>query len=195
VRYPEAQEPPAGLVYNPDFIEPELEARVIEFLGTLEYNKVEMRGAVAKRKVRHFGLRYSYDGGALEATDPLPEPLEPVRRAAASFLGIEPEEFEEILVSMYPPGAGIGWHRDAPMFGDVVGVSFGSECLMRFRRELPAGSFEAWGKVLEPRSAYILSGSARWKWQHSIPGAAALRYSTTFRTLRKSSSVKARETR
>jgi alkylated DNA repair dioxygenase AlkB len=28
-----------------------------------------------------------------------------------------------VLVSYYPSGATIGWHRDAPVFGDVVGVS------------------------------------------------------------------------
>ena len=36
----------------------------------------------------------------------------------------------------------------------------------------------------EPRSAYLLSGPARNKWEHSIPPLEARRYSITFRTLR-----------
>lgn len=38
--------------------------------------------------------------------------------------------------------------------------------------------------VVAPRSAYLLTGQARWTWQHSIPPGSALRYSLTFRTLR-----------
>ena len=38
--------------------------------------------------------------------------------------------------------------------------------------------------VVEPRSAYHLSGPARSEWEHSIPQADALRYSVTFRNLR-----------
>ena len=39
--------------------------------------------------------------------------------------------------------------------------------------------------VLEPRSAYVMRGPARWKFQHSIPPVKDFRYSVTFRTLRK----------
>ena len=91
----------------------------------------------------------------------------------------------QALVSRYPPGAGIGWHRDAPAFGDpVIGVSLLAVCRMRFQRT--AGDERRLFELeLEPRSAYALSGSARWAWQHSIPAAKELRYSVTFRTLRK----------
>ncbi len=34
--------------------------------------------------------------------------------------------------------------------------------------------------------AYVLTGSARFAWQHSIPPVSSLRYSITFRTLRRS---------
>jgi alkylated DNA repair dioxygenase AlkB len=37
---------------------------------------------------------------------------------------------------------------------------------------------------LEPRTAYVLAGAARFAWQHSIPATKALRYSITFRTLK-----------
>jgi hypothetical protein len=40
--------------------------------------------------------------------------------------------------------------------------------------------------TLQPRSGYLLSGAARYAWQHSIPPTKALRYSITFRTLKAS---------
>jgi DNA oxidative demethylase len=108
----------------------------------------------------------------------------PVRAAAAELAGREPEELVETLVQRYPPGATIGWHRDAPAFGTVVGISLGGAGRLRFQR----GKGEArrvWETLLEPRSGYVLAGKARNAWQHSIPPAKELRYSITFRTLRK----------
>jgi alkylated DNA repair protein (DNA oxidative demethylase) len=94
----------------------------------------------------------------------------------------------ETLVSRYPPGAGIGWHRDAPMFGPVViGISLGAPCVMRFRRGV-SGPTELLAE-LEPRSAYILAGAARASWRHSIPPVKALRHSVTFRTILKNSAT------
>ena len=86
----------------------------------------------------------------------------------------------------YPPGSTIGWHRDAPAFGIVVGVSLGSACRFRFRRG-PAGSREVFTLELPPRSAYVLAGEARTAWQRSVPPTPGLRYSITFRTLRRGS--------
>jgi alkylated DNA repair dioxygenase AlkB len=142
-----------------------------------------MRGQTARRTVRHFGLGYGYESRVLTPTDPLPDELEWLRERAAGLAGVPEDELAETLVTRYPPAAGIGWHRDAPMFGKVVGVSLGTPSRMRFQRR--AGDVRrVWELLLEPRSAYVLSGSARWAWQHSIPAVPELRYSVTFRTLR-----------
>jgi alkylated DNA repair dioxygenase AlkB len=89
-----------------------------------------------------------------------------------------------MLVTRYPRGAGIGWHRDAPVFGPtVVGISLRAPCLLRFRRA--AGAL--WERVdveLPPRSGYVLGGAARATWQHAIPPVRETRYSITLRTLR-----------
>jgi DNA oxidative demethylase len=109
-----------------------------------------------------------------------------VRRRAADLAGEHPEELVEVLVQRYPVGATIGWHRDAPAFGTVIGVSLGGTSRMRFQR----GTGErrrVWEVLLEPRSGYVLSGEARRSWQHSIPPTKELRYSITFRTLRRGS--------
>jgi len=38
---------------------------------------------------------------------------------------------------------------------------------------------------LAPRSGYVLAGPARTAWQHHVPPTKSLRYSITFRTLRR----------
>jgi alkylated DNA repair protein (DNA oxidative demethylase) len=106
-----------------------------------------------------------------------------VRARAAELAGVKPDELVEILVQRYPPGATIGWHRDAPAFGTVVGISLGSASRLRFQRG-KGEDRRVFELVLEPRSGYVLAGNARTSWQHSIPPTKELRYSITFRTLR-----------
>ena len=92
----------------------------------------------------------------------------------------------QALVTRYPPGSVIGWHRDAPAFGPTVaGLSLGSSCLLRFQRGR-ADNRRVYEVELAPRSAYVLAGAARASWQHSIPAVPELRYSITFRQLRRS---------
>ena len=153
-------------------------------LEGLDYREVVMHGRAAKRTVRHFGLDYDYQSRDTVPGDPLPAALELVRERAAGLAERAPDELVQILVSRYPAGAGIGWHRDAPMFGRIVGVSLGAPCRMRFQRRTKEGERLVEELDLAPRSAYLLSGSARWAWQHSIPATEDLRYSITFRTLR-----------
>lgn len=88
-----------------------------------------------------------------------------------------------MLTTEYGRGAGIGWHRDKAVFGDVVGVSLLSPCMFRMRREAAKKKWERINLVAEPRSAYLLSGPARYEWEHSIPQMDALRYSITFRNV------------
>lgn len=168
-----------GLVYVPDLLTEHEEEAALAFIEQLDFQTIEMHGQVAKRTVRQFGLRYEFGTYKLEETDPVPAELEPIRSKAALLADREPQDLVQTLVSRYPEGAGIGWHRDAPAFGRVVGVSLRAPCRMRFRHERETRALE-----LEPRSGYLLSGSVRWQWQHSIPGTKALRYSLTFRTLK-----------
>jgi len=143
-----------------------------------------MHGVVAKRRGRHFGWSYAYDSARFAPGLEMPEFLAPVRARLAAFVSVAPEDLAEALVTEYPPGAGIGWHRDAPAFGIVAAVSLSSGCRMRFRKG-KVGAWETTEVFLEPRSAYAITGEARSGWQHGIPAAAGKRWSITFRTLRK----------
>ncbi|HEX6075520.1 MAG TPA: alpha-ketoglutarate-dependent dioxygenase AlkB [Micromonosporaceae bacterium] len=176
-------ERPEGLRYLPEFLDPAEERDLRQRLTDLKYGEVRMHGQVARRVVRHFGVDYEYGSAGVTVGEAVPEWLNPVRERCAGLLDLPVVVLAEVLVTRYPPGAGIGWHRDAPAFGDVVGVSLGSGCVIRFQR----GTGEdrrVYEQPLEPRSAYLLSGRSRTVWQHSIPAVAAERYSVTFRTLR-----------
>jgi alkylated DNA repair dioxygenase AlkB len=143
-----------------------------------------MHGVVAKRQVVHFGWDYGYDSWTISPAEQIPEWLLPLRARAAAAMCVDDEAIQEVLVTRYQPGAGIGWHRDAPMFGPaVVGVSLLGTYRMRFQRTV-GGKRQTAEAVLAPRSSYVLAGAARFVWQHSIPPAKALRYSITLRTLK-----------
>jgi len=178
---------PEGLLYCEGFISADEEDALLSALSSLEFRAVVMRGQAARRTVRHFGLDYDYEHGELVPADPLPESVLWLRDRCAALMERDPGDLVQILVSRYPAGAGIGWHRDAPMFGSrIAGVSLLAPCRMRFQRTI--GGVRSVAAIdLAPRSAYLLTGKARWSWQHSIPATKSLRYSVTFRTLKRAS--------
>ena len=174
---------PEGLRYHPDFLRSAHETALLEQVEELEYGQIELRGQVARRTVRLFGYDYDFESRTAFPTEPLPPWLLPLRDGCASLAGVEPGAFEHALVNRYPPGATIGWHRDAPPFGPVVaGVSLAADAELRFQRSL-GGVRYVFQQPLARRSAYVLGGLARLAWQHSIPPGDQLRYSITFRTL------------
>ena len=174
---------PEGLIYVPGFLTEAEERDVLAVLATFELQPYVLHDTPSRRLVRSFGLARvagAYDVGPVA---PIPVELDWLLERCAGLMGREPEELTQLLVSRYPPGAGIGWHRDALQFGDVAGVSLQMPCRMRFRRGRPR-AWQTAGLTLEPRSAYILSAPARTHWQHHIPAVTQERWSTTFRTLR-----------
>jgi DNA oxidative demethylase len=180
---------PPGLVYRPGFLGEEEERELLKRFEQLRFDPIVIRGQAARRTARHFGLDYDYEArGRLTPGEQLPSWLEPLRAQVATLAGVEPEELVETLVQRYPPGSTIGWHRDAPMFGLVAGVSLGSASRLRFRSTKSDEPPTVREVQLEPRSAYVLKGASRWAWQHSIPPTKELRYSVTFRTLKESAS-------
>ena len=176
--------PPRGLLFDPAFLSTDEERLLLVELDQLQFREIVIHGVPARRTARHFGLDYDYEQRVhLEEAEPLPSWLEPLRERCAALAGVQPEALVEALVQRYPEGATIGWHRDAPSFGLVVGVSLGSGARLRFRRGSKS-HWTTWELDLPPRSAYVLAGEARTTWQHSLPPTKALRYSITFRTLK-----------
>jgi alkylated DNA repair dioxygenase AlkB len=176
---------PEGFRYAPDVIDAAEEARLVTAFADLPFKEFEFHGFLGKRRVVPFGTRYDYNGGGVKTADPIPEFLLPLRDRAAAFAGLPAEHLQQALVTEYRPGAAIGWHRDRPHYGDVIGVSLLAPCTFRLRRKHDGG-WERAALRLDPRSIYLMRGPSRDEWEHSIPAMEELRYSVTFRALRDS---------
>ena len=174
---------PEGLRYAEDVISADEARRLVAAFADLPFQAFDFHGFKGNRRIVSYGGRYDFSASRLEAAEPIPDLLLPARAAAAAFAGLEAEAIHHAMVTEYAPGAGIGWHRDRPEFDRVIGLSFASAAVMRFRRRRDVG-WERAALPLAPRSAYLLDGAARRDWQHSIAPGERLRYSVTFRTLR-----------
>ena len=173
---------PAGLAYADALIDAGEEAALLDALAAVEVTPFRFQGWTGKRLTTSFGWRYDFDDASFAATTPMPGWLLPLRARAAEFGRLDPEALMQALVTRYDPGAGIGWHRDRPVFEEVVGISLGAPAVLRLRRRTEGG-FERRTLPLAPRSAYHLSGEARHEWEHSIAPIDATRWSITFRSL------------
>lgn len=169
---------PSGFSYLEGVVSPEEERVLLELFQAMTYRDIVMRGQVAKRRVCCFGCDYVYTARAVVPTVPMPPAIDRLRGRVEALLS-DGSVLAQAIVTVYPPGAGINWHRDAPVFGpSIVGVSFGSEA----RLGLKQGSFVHRIR-LAPRSAYVLTGPARTSWLHRVAPATSTRYSVTFRSL------------
>ncbi|RPF72801.1 alpha-ketoglutarate-dependent dioxygenase AlkB [Aurantiacibacter spongiae] len=138
-----------------------------------------------KRLTASYGSAYDYQRGQVTPAPPLPAWLAALRERLAPLAGLEPHALVQALVIRYDPGAGIGWHRDRPQYGEVVGLSLTAPATLRLRRRRAQGDgFARRAVPLEPRALYRLSGEVRELWEHSIAPMAQTRRSVTFRTMR-----------
>lgn len=136
-----------------------------------------------KRLTVHYGSAYDFSRHRLDEAPPLPDWLIALRERLAPQVALEPEALQAALLLRYDPGAGIGWHRDRPQYGEVIGLSLSNPATLRLRRRTAEG-FERCNLELAPRSLYLLSGEVRAEWEHSISPMDVTRRSITFRTLR-----------
>lgn len=172
---------PEGLSYLSGFLVPEDEAALIARLAALPFAPFQFHGFEGKRRTVSFGWQYRFDGSGLVEAEAMPAWLLPIAERAEQITGAGP--FVHALIIEYAGGAGIGWHRDRSVFGEVVGISLGAPAPLRFRRR-QGTRWERFTLTAEPRSLYHLTGPARHEWEHSIAAVPALRYSITLRTLR-----------
>jgi alkylated DNA repair dioxygenase AlkB len=174
---------PSGFAYAPVVIAPADETALVQAFQDLPFKPFEFHGYLGNRRIVSYGHRYDYAARTLRNAEPMPEFLKPLKHVASQFTGIVADAFQQALVTEYAPGAGIGWHRDKPMFEQVVGFSFLAPCTLRLRRKA-ANGWERKSVTLAPRSVYLLREAVREEWEHSIAPMDALRYSVTLRTFK-----------
>jgi hypothetical protein len=161
---------PTGLIYRPNFLTPGEEEVLLAYIQNASMPYLKFREHQSHRR----GMGFEYD---------LPPFLRPLQYRIAKWLDVPKHTVNEAFVQEYPPGYGIGWHRDreTPL---VVGVSLKGWARMRFRPLERIGDRQALVSFeVEPRSAYVMQHDIATRWQHSVAPVKALRYSITFRTL------------
>jgi alkylated DNA repair protein (DNA oxidative demethylase) len=172
----------SGLAMRSGFITVEEESDLIAGINTQELSPFRFQQWTGKRLTRSFGWSYDFERGTFSPTTAIPDWLEPLKAQAAGFAGLGADDLVQALLIRYDPGAGIGWHKDRPVFEHVVGISLGNPAMLRLRRRREAG-FDRAKVALDPRSIYHLSGEVRHGWEHSIAAIDAPRWSITFRSL------------
>jgi len=179
---------PAGLRFEPELVTRAEEGALLDVAAALPLREARYKAYTARRRVHAFGSRFDFDENRLQpkAIGELPPPLAALRRRLAAWAGVHENDFVHVMVSEYRPGTPLGWHRDAPDYEIIVGVSLGSPARLRFRPWPPGAPRKDDIVTLElaPRSAYLMRDAARWGWQHSVPPVPGLRYSVTMRTAR-----------
>jgi alkylated DNA repair dioxygenase AlkB len=188
-RQPKSSMLPDGFRYLPDILSSAEEADLVGRFETLPVKPFEFHGHLGNRRIFTFGHKYLFAGQERRPDASIPDYLKPLTHVASNISGAPAELFEQIMLTEYAPGAGIGWHRDRPTYEDIVSISFLSPCALRLR--IKSGTdWERRSVPIAPRSVYLLHGEVRNGWQHSIAPMDVLRYSVTLRTFRPSRDIK-----
>lgn len=172
-----------GLSLAADAIDAALEADLIACIDAAPLAPFRFGQWEGKRMTASYGSGYDYQRGAVTPAPALPGWLLALRERLAPLAGLKAGALQQALAIRYDPGAGIGWHRDRPQYGDVLGLSLGAPATMRLRRRRADGGFDRATFELEPRAIYRLSGEARHQWEHSIAPQAETRWSITLRSI------------
>jgi alkylated DNA repair dioxygenase AlkB len=179
---------PDGFIYHPDFISEAEERELTREIQKLNLTPFKYYQFTGKRRTASFGWQYEFGKSDITTAPDIPAFLLPVRTRAGNLFNLDPSSLIQASIIEYSVGSPIGWHRDIPHFGVVVGISLGAACRMRFRKFSRARSKNNRDEILsielQPRSIYLMSGASREMWQHSIPPVKELRYAIMMRTLR-----------
>jgi alkylated DNA repair dioxygenase AlkB len=177
---------PDGFVYYPNFITTGEETDICNAIMKIDLHPLIFQGYEAKRKVASFGYDWNFQTRVLTKGKEIPKQFEFLIKKVSEKISSPNIQFAELLLTEYPIGSVINWHRDAPPFDIIAGISLLSDCTFRFR---PYDKVKQSRKAiisfpLQRRSLYIMSGRSRTDWEHSIPAVKEVRYSITLRTLK-----------
>ena len=177
---------PPGFSYYEEFISESEEAQLSKEIEGIELSTLQFQGYEAKRKTASFGYDWSFEKRQLSRGKAIPPVFAWLIDRVAKKCSIEADEFSELLLTEYPVGAVINWHRDAPPFNIIAGISLLSDCTFRFRPydKEKQGRKSILSFPVKRRSLYIIKDAARSEWEHSTAAVKATRYSITLRTVK-----------
>lgn len=164
------------------FVDDRSQASLIHEIEQCDLAPFRFQQWTGKRETASFGMHYDFTSSALQGAEGFPSWLDLVARRVEQVSLLANGEITHALLTRYSVGAGIGWHRDRRVFGDVFGISLGAEAILRFRLRTDSG-FKRHSQFLPPGSLYRLQGEARNVWEHSIAPQQDFRWSITLRTM------------
>ena len=177
---------PEGFLYYPDFITADEEIQLVNIIQRYDLQAMKFHQYVAKRNVKSFGRGWSFTDQQLVEGVPIPEVFIFLISKIATQLTIPTAEIAQFLITEYPIGAVINWHRDAPPFDIIIGISLLTDCIFKLRPHEKEKQTRAATISLDVqrRSLYSMQGVAKSAWQHCTMPVNQVRYSLTFRTLK-----------
>lgn len=177
---------PTGFSYFPNFITEIEEAQLINSIGRFDLQNMKFHEYEARRKVVSFGQGWSFTEQKLKPGIPIPEEFHFLLERISKKLCIPPTEIAQLLITEYPPGSVINWHRDAPPFNIIAGVSLLADCNFKLRPHEKAKQIRnaTISLPVQRRSLYAMQAIVKSDWEHSTAPGAYVRYSLTFRTLK-----------
>jgi alkylated DNA repair dioxygenase AlkB len=122
-----------------------------------------------KRRVQHYGYKYDYKARTVTPElkiGALPDWADTIGTRLFAD-GLVTHKSDQAIVNEYLPGQGIASHIDCvPCFSrEIVSLSLAGTCVMGFNH-IKTGQNTS--LLLQPRDLLILSGPARYEWQHGI---------------------------
>lgn len=178
---------PQGFSYYPSFISEDEEVLLLHLIQEYDLQAMKFHQYVAKRNVKSFGRGWSFTEQQLIQGNSIPQEFDFLINKISNQFQIKKELIAQFLITEYPVGAVINWHRDAPPFDIIIGVSLLTDCIFKLRPHQKEKQTRSATLSLEVqrRSLYIMKGLSKTEWQHCTAPANGLRYSLTFRTLKK----------
>ena len=176
---------PEGFAYHPDFITAAEEEQLLKIIEEIPLTNMQFHQYEAKRKTAGFGQSWSFTERILQPGQPMPGSFDFLKEKIAIFFSIEKAALAQLLITEYPPGSVINWHRDAPPYEIIIGLSLLSSCTFKLRpyEKQKQNKYSTISLQVQPRSIYIMQGPSKSQWEHSTMPVKKKRYSITFRTL------------
>lgn len=148
-----------GLIYIENFIEPEYEKMLIDFIDSQMWNDA------LKRRTQHYGYEYNYfNKNKAQKCVEIPDEFMEIKNKIEDFIENE-IIFDQVIVNEYLPGQGISSHIDNPVLFDgvIVSLSLNSNIVMDLSHK-----YNHKHLLLKKCSLLILKDDARYKYYHGI---------------------------
>lgn len=162
---------PTGLILLEDFIDAELEERLI---ATLKWSSCDFNDSdkLKHRQVQHFGFEFLYGKNSVDRNSPLDDKIpdecnelwQKLDKRCPQFLNFRPEQ---LTVNRYEAGHGIPSHCDTHSFFEdpIISLSLSASTVMEFKHPINGKHCSV---LIPRRSLLIMSGECRYGWTHGI---------------------------